>query len=262
MRGRLYFPNTIRYPADAGTLQRYQMRGLSADGVYQAWLDANPIIRIVSICGYNPQKLLPAPSFEREFMQSISEWAAAQMKLPYQEFAQSVFNTLTRDGEVTFSPTGRWGGPGVGFKPYPYQEAAMRQLGIDVERWNEANATPLDDLQRWLDMVRDSDPAYPVVIVGGDYTDLEMKVIRYMHATFVHESAGGSPTPRGRIEIFDYDDKLVIDIEGEGELPGLIDESFWLKQLKPKKPAVKQNGRSASYLDHDPTKRHKRRKKK
>lgn len=249
-KGRLYFPNTIRYPADAGTLQRYQMRGLLADGVYQAWLDANPIIRIVSICGYNPQKLLPAPTFEREMLQSISEWATQAMKMPYTEFAQSVFNTLTRDGEVTFTPTGRYREP------------------IDVQRWNEANATPLEDLQRWVDTFRD-----PVVIVSGDFGELEMKVIRYMHATHAAESAGGMPSPRGRVEIFDYDDQTRINLEGEGILPGLIDETFWLKarnqgktdQLLRMKTPPREHAspkREQSYLDHDPTKRHKRRKRK
>ena len=274
---KLYFEH-IRRPAMHPALGAgYEATVKLSEDIYEWFVNETMFdFRVMQIVGYNPQKLLPAPTFEREFMQSVSEWAAEQSKLPYTEFAQSVFNTLTRDGEVTFSPTGRHRDSDIQFKLYPYQEKAMRALtGIDVERWNEADADPLADLQRWIDMVRDSGPIDPIVVVGAgsDFADVEAKVLRYMHATFVHESAGGSPTPRGRIEIFDYEGGTVIDLEGSGELSGrrdLVDDLFsghFARQLGKtasmtammhkleRRPAPQK-----SYLDHDPTKRHKRRK--
>lgn len=101
---------------------------------------------------------------------------------------------------------------------------------------------------------------------AGIETNIQM--VTYMHAAFVHESALGSPTPRGRIEIFDYEDGTVINLEGAGEIPGLIDDDFWLnprdgRRYSPlrMKPTVEHVRRQPSYLDHDPTKRHKRKKK-
>lgn len=243
---KLYFEPVRRYPADARTLRNYQMSGKLAEQVYEQWLDANFILRVISITGYNPQMLLPAPSFEREFMQTIAEWAAEQIKLPYTEFAQSVFNTLTRDGEVTFSPTGRY---------------------ID----------PVKMTHHWRDRGPGlkADEAPILIVQGTDFADVERKVLNYMHATFIHESALGDRVPRGKIELFDYDDHTVISLEGSGELPGrrdLVDDLFsgqfarqlgktasmtaMMRKLE-RRPAPQK-----SYLDHDPTKRHKRRKKK
>lgn len=102
------------------------------------------------------------------------------------------------------------------------------------------------------------------LVIGTDYSSVERRVLDYMHATFVHESAGGSPTPRGKIDLFEYDDHFRINLEGSGEIDGTFMRGAmpFDRLLQPKKPAKKQNGRSAAYLDHDPTKRHKRRKKK
>lgn len=244
---KISFEPVRGYPADAQTLSRYAMSTRIAADIYQRWIDDNFDIRVISVCGYNPQKLLPAPSFEREFLQSVAEWAAEQIKMPYTEFAQSVFNTLTRDGEVTYHAGGSvsmadatWQGPGRGFEPY--QKAAMEALvgvpdkGIK-DRFNEIAKT----------------------------AGMEMRVI------FFNEEELRVSTPRGRIEIFDYDDGTVINLEGEGELPGRPDivddlfsgefarrmsESFARTKLE-QRPAPRKN-----YLDHDPTKQHKRRKKK
>lgn len=169
-------------------------------------------MRVQYIVGYNPQRLLPAPTFKRDYMQMLSEWAAEQIKMPYTEFANSVFKTLVDYGEVTFNPN---------------------ELDVSV-----------------------------------DYSEIERQTLFYMHATFIHESQLGGYKPRGRIELFDYDDSTVINLEGSGELHGydtlLMGEQayemlFKSAEFEPKKPIVKQNGRSASYLDHDPTKSHRRR---
>lgn len=195
-------------------------------------------MRVTWIVGYNPQKLLPAPSFEREFMQNVAEWAHEQIRLPYTEFANSVL----RDSVI--------GDEFIHFDRKSDPSSAAYFLADKMTRIIKA-MTPKEA---------------PTLVIGSDFTDVEMRMLSYMHATFVHESAGGSPTPRGRIEIFDYEDGTVINLEGAGELPGLIDESFWQdrqgRRYSPlqMKPTVQPIRRQPTYLDHDPTKKHKRRK--
>lgn len=84
------------------------------------------------------------------------------------------------------------------------------------------------------------------IVTGADYGAIEMHILATMH----HESSRGlvmGLSPRG------------------GELPGIADLFTLLRQSGGQisealvKPAVKQNGRSAAYLAHDPTKRHNRR---
>lgn len=212
----------------------YRATAKIVDDIYERFVNEAMFgIRVVGIVGYNPQKLLPAPSFERQFMQSVAEWAYAQMKKPITD------------------PS--WGGPGVG-RLYPYQERAIEMLS----RWNEPDADPLRDLQRGMHRLIDER-----IGVGSDLTKIEL---RYLKATLDFETAGR--TPAGRIEIFDYEDGTVINLEGAGELPGLIDEDFWLnprdgRRYSPlrMKPTVEPRKRQPAYLDHDPTKKHKRRKK-
>lgn len=230
---KISFKPVRGYPADAQTRSYYAMSARIAAEIYQRWIDDNFDIRVISVCGYNPQKLLPAPSFERQFMQSVAEWAYAQMKKPITD------------------PS--WGGPGVG-RLYPYQERAIEMLS----RWNEPDADPLRDLQRGMHRLIGER-----IGVGSDLTKIEL---RYLKATLDFETAGR--TPAGRIEIFDYEDGTVINLEGAGELPGLIDEDFWLnprdrRRYSPlrMKPTVEPRKRQPAYLDHDPTKKHKRRKK-
>lgn len=214
--GRLHFPHLgYRFGGDALSAPYTATAKIDGD-IYEHFVNTVLFdMRVHWIVGYNPQKLLPAPSFEREMMQTVCEWAQSQKLDPHMEFSQSVFNTLSRDGEVTYTPTGRY--------------------VADPESFS------------------------------GDFTKLE---IRYLSATFLAESAGGMPTPRGRIEIFDYEDGTVINLEGAGELPGLIDESFWTKAVRQQgktnklfqmKPTVEPIQRQPSYLDHDPTKKHRRR---
>lgn len=108
-KGRLYFPTMSATTLKETMEAPYKATAEITGNFYEHFVNAVLFpMRVMTIVGYNPQKLLPAPSFEREFMQSLTEWAAEQSKLPYTEFANSVFNTLTRDGEVTFSPTGRY----------------------------------------------------------------------------------------------------------------------------------------------------------
>lgn len=85
------------------------------------------------------------------------------------------------------------------------------------------------------------------IVTGTDYGAIEMHILATMH----HESSRG----------------LVMELSPRGgELPGIADPFTLLRQsggqiaeVLAKKSAVKQNGRSAAYLAHDPTKRHNRR---
>lgn len=81
-------------------------------------------------------------------------------------------------------------------------------------------------------------------VLTGDYSQLEL----YVLAAMMHESKSG----------------VVLDFEGSGSMPGFLDEMTIFRQsggqiaeaIQPKQPATKQNGRSAAYLAHDPSKRH------
>lgn len=78
------------------------------------------------------------------------------------------------------------------------------------------------------------------IVTGTDYGTIEMHILATMH----HESARG----------------IVLDLGSRGgEIPGAFDLAALMPAIRPKQPATKQNGRSASYLSHDPTKNHGRR---
>lgn len=78
------------------------------------------------------------------------------------------------------------------------------------------------------------------IVTGTDYGAIEMHILATMH----HESARG----------------IVLDLESRGgDIPGAFDIAALLPAIRPKQPATKQNGRSAAYLSHDPTKKHGRR---
>jgi hypothetical protein len=77
-------------------------------------------------------------------------------------------------------------------------------------------------------------------VLTGDYSQLEL----YALAAMMHESKG----------------PLVLDFEGSGSIPGFADPFTLLRQsggqiAEAVQPAVKHNGRSAAYLQHDRTKR-------
>lgn len=95
-KGTLRFEPVRRYPGDAQTLHNYQMSAKLAAEYYERWLDANFILRVINIVGYNPQKLLPAPDKRRTMRERLDVWAN--------------YGDLEAHG----------------IKPYPYQEAAMK----------------------------------------------------------------------------------------------------------------------------------------
>ncbi len=150
-------------------------------------------MRVWHICGYDPQRLLPAPTFEREFIQSMAEWAAEQIRLPYTEFADGLF------------------------KVYDYQAKHIEMFwkggSVDPLRWGEATRSPLEDIERFRE--------YVMTETGYDH-----RVI------WVNPEELPPVDPKRRLHI--------------------------IHDIQPKKPAKKQNGRSAAYLDHDPTKNKRR----
>lgn len=142
---------------------------------------------------------------------------------------------------------------------------------LDVERWNEADSDPLADIEEWRKLMGDQpatgrhrhgktefaaeyaramtkDGEFTFIVhEGGDFSVIE----QYVLATLYHESAGGihlDLPPAGEIEGF------MVYKQSAGQLADFL-------RTDPEAldgPPVKQNGRSAAYLQHDPTKRHKR----
>lgn len=195
----------------------YHATAKIVDDIYERFVnEALFDVRVMGIVGYNPQKLLPAPSFEREMMQTVLEWAYAQMKKPITD------------------PS--WGSPGYGML-YPYQERAIEMLS----RWNEPDARPLDDLQRG--MHRLIDDIEPVLIVTGKLTKVEMRAIALSLNEQTTSYSDVSDAICKRIS-----DSLGVNYE-------------MLKRDFAAKPFVEPRKRQPAYLDHDPTKKHKRRKK-
>ena len=207
-KGRLYFEPARRPAMHPALGAGYEATVKLSEDIYEWFVnEALFDFRVISIVGYNPQMLLPAPSpFNRpmsswtpeQFIESMQSWATEQMMLPYMEVARKTLYDA---------------------------------VGID---------------------------AHPLLVVGADFSAVESKVLNYMYATFIHESDIGDRKPVGKIELFDYDDHAVINLEGSGELPGRMSISDALFQPK----VQPLRGKQPSYLDHDPTKRHKRRKKK
>ncbi len=127
------------------------------------------------------------------------------------------------------------------FKPSDYR---LDEIIDFSPRWGD-ESSPAEDLKRGIDFTR----LYPerrvehkvaVIHVGTDFSTLEARVL----ATLADKRVRG----------------IILDLEGHsGEIyrPRDIFAAPYGPPIVAKKPAVKQNGRSASYLDMDPTKRHK-----
>ena len=148
--------------------------------------------------------------------------------------------TLTERMDALLYPTGR-----LIYDPLvkPARQSGKTNTNIDVSRWNESDADPLADLQHWLKMLNDprvtrsiaENGEAAIIVKGGDYTVLEA----HMLAAMIHESDGSI--------------LLQLDPHG-GMVPGTVDIHYELEQ-----PKVKQNGKSADYLRHNPTPRSARR---
>lgn len=127
---------------------------------------------------------------------------------------------------------------------------------------------PVTELGTAIHKALSMDGTFTAVVTGSDFRMME----QYVLATMLSESRGGQPLPAGTV---------VLDLEsGGGDIPGLdilqrmLDDPLLApnRQMsmyasgalrdaveRMEKPAIKQNGRSADYLRHDPTKKHRRR---
>lgn len=108
----------------------------------------------------------------------------------------------------------------------------LNDMQAVLPRWGEDVVDPATAIHEFLNRFLTEGEATLVVPVNGDYSPLEM----YALATILHESG----------------DNIFIDIDDpSGQLAGMV-----------KLPVCKTEVPEKSYLDHDPTKRHKRRKRK
>lgn len=106
-----------------------------------------------------------------------------------------------------------------------------------MEKWDAAEFQRRlqSHLDGWAKTVPHEGRRY--FVLSGDYSRLEAHLL----ASLIHESA----------------DPVVLDLgPGGGQIAGLFGYRF---PVEPSAPAVKQNGRSAAYLQHDKTKQHRRR---
>lgn len=225
--------------------------------LYAAWYDAelNSLLQqwvfevmiqpsYDHIVGYDPQKLLPHYSFEDNFMMGISAWAKEQMKLSYAEVMQDMFpSVIDPDEFISFDP-----------EPSPTSDLAKTLADFMTAtvkwggkvKWGDTGRYRKDDQPIFLEGVRLSYPTLkPVESVKVlrfsadlDYAEIEKQIMASMY-----DETGISA--------------VVLDLDHRGgDIPGRAGHFMSLYKLQPKKPAVKQNGRSASYLDHDRTKKH------
>lgn len=118
--------------------------------------------------------------------------------------------------------------------------AAINNMQAALPRWGEADSDPLADIQKFIDeawhvpAVRKGwVDGHEVIFLQGDLSQLEM----YAFASMLHESG----------------EATIMQI-GSGSVPGMND---MLKSL-----VCKTEAPAKSYLDHDPTKKHRRRKRK
>jgi hypothetical protein len=178
------------------------------------------------LVGYDPQKLLPAPGSNPEwFRRDFLAFFAAQLGTPYMTeniFRPSDFSPNEMIDFETISPTAR---------------------SIDFTKLYE------DMPPRTATEARNAEYAYKraVIVVGGDLSRLEARVLAAM------------AMPKVIAVELDMRDAF-----GEIRYNRAVTDAMLSCYLKPgpKPKAVKQNGRPAGYLDHDPTKKHKRRKRK
>ena len=241
-KGRLYF-EPVRRPAMHLALGAgYEATVKLSEDIYEWFVnEALFDFRVISIVGYNPQMLLPAPPFERELRQLMDEWAAEQIVTPITEVVRGIFSDLTMNGEAAFSAP-LYMAERIDFE----RNTSMMREDAEVLLIGDTAYEMLASIRKTMEL----DERWKQAV--------ESKALDYMYATFIHESDAGVRKPVGKIELFDYDDHAIIVLEGSGELPGRMSISDALFQPK----VQPLRGKQPSYLDHDPTKRHKRRKKK
>jgi hypothetical protein len=209
-----------RYSGTMSFSLSLKLRPFQMAGIARGWFGRDGI---KELCGYDPQKLLPAPGsdpswFRRDFL----EFFAAQLGQP------SMMENIFKPGDFhpnevidfdTISPTAR--------------HIDFRKLYPDVQSSFKAAE------HRFKRAV--------IAITSLDFSHVERRVLAAMSMPGVVALQLDMREPAGSIYRLDESHRLFpLDIP---------------RKLT-KAEAVKQNGRSAGYLDHDPTKKHKRGKRK
>lgn len=203
-----------RYSGTVNFSMSLKLRPFQMAGIAQGWFGRDGIREL---CGYDPQKLLPAPGSNPDwFRQDMLAFIAAQLGTPY--MTENIFRPSDFHNEIidfdTISPTAR----SIDFrKLYPDVQTADKA-------WRHKRA---------------------VLVVGSDFGPLEQRVLAAMSMPGVVAIELDMKHVSG--DIYRYPG-------------GQLADMFHPPMLK-KPKAVKQNGRSASYLDHDPSKKHGRKRK-
>lgn len=220
-------------------------------------------LRVPAIVGYNPQKLLPAPSrsFEESFLLNIGN----ALGLSWDEINEpwtSVSDWAEQRRKLTPDFTGLYDG-------IP-----------DVTRWNEADSDPLADLQRWKDQVfgrpltgrRTFWPTdyMPYMTPGEDIVPVKPRDRTFEHKIAVIRHVDFATT-EARVLAMLYDKRvrgIIIDVDrldddgAEGRRWFPLGEPYKPKPPEPKPEVSTAAGkRDMSYLKHDRTKQHRRRRK-
>lgn len=149
-------------------------------------------------------------------------------------------------------------------------------MPIDVERWNESGADPLADIEAWRKLFVETVRMQPMVesmfsnIYPKPIDKLPAEMIRYLASdgevtVIVHEGAADfSVIEQHMLATLYHETGTHLDLPPAGEIEGFMVFKQSAGQIadflrtEPEAPAVKQNGRSAAYLQHDPTKKHRR----
>ncbi len=234
--GRMYFDGGLFPPKPPG-----EMRTMS--GTFRLMVDMPPfrhaqiaqnffgISPIPYLVGYNPQKLLPAPGsdpswFRRDMLQLLGD----QLGVSYSDLTKP-WEPISPNEIIDFETATP---SGLDFtRLYSHLDYVGRQEGSPTGRR--------------VGMVPELAAPYvgwrhkrAVIVVNADYGDLEARVL----------AAYATP---GVVAIqLDMGDTYGEIAYNQAITDAML--SCYIKPL-PKPKAVKQNGRSASYLDHDPTKR-------
>ena len=162
--------------------------------------------------------------------------------------------TLTEQMEEVLRPIVRMSFPHISdprIEIKPRQQGKTQTVTGYTSRWGD-DFDPAEfqrTLQDMLDKVATPEHRHAtmerpdgtrVIFVSGDYSAIEAHAL----ATLIHESG----------------DPVLLDLDRYGSIPGDDRRFFpmYEKTFVPKQPAVKQNGRSAAYLNHDRSKQHRR----
>lgn len=189
-------------------------------------------LRVPAIVGYNPQKLLPSPE------RLAREWHQAMLRLF--DFPKSWL-----DEEIDFSASlARSRTPTFRRLPMIAPGDTLRFSTVpDVSRWNEPDATPLEDLRRFIDNLDVKIVPKPI-----DFSGIELRALAAMGKTIVMMDRFREATENAQLRLYALGVML-----GEPYMPKPAPEP------QDTRVSTSAGKRDMSYLKHDRTKNHKRR---